>query len=156
MSFKFKFDEKNVSQGFGLVEEGKYEVTIIGAEEKEWQGQYSIGFDVEIRSDIVQEHQGAKLLYNSLYLTTNIKEYEESTEIRRNSFLKACGYTGEQELELPVVVREIVGKTVLAYVKHETKNDKTYAKVKFVAPSNVNPPQPSGPPISVGDDDLPF
>ncbi|MBJ8024921.1 DUF669 domain-containing protein [Bacillus cereus] len=156
MGFKFKFDEENVSQGFGLVKEGKYEVTIIGAEEKEWQGQHSIGFDVEIRSDIVQEHQGVKLLYNSLYLTTNIEEYREDTERKRNSFFKACGYTGKQELDLPVVVREIVGKTVLAYVKHETKNDKTFAKVKFVAPSNATSPQPSGPPINVGDSELPF
>ncbi|PEM36734.1 porphobilinogen deaminase [Bacillus pseudomycoides] len=156
MSFKFKFDEENVSQGFGLVEEGKYEVTIITAEAKEWQGQYSIGFDVEIRSDIEQNHQGAKILYNTLYLTSNIQDYKEDTEKKRNSFLKACGYTGKQELDLTVVVREIVGKTVLAYVKHETKNDKTFAKVKFVAPSNVNLPQPSGTPINVGDEDLPF
>ncbi|HFU7087185.1 TPA: DUF669 domain-containing protein [Bacillus cereus] len=156
MSFKFKFDEENVSQGFGLVEEGKYEVTILTAEENEWQGQYSIGFGVEIRSDIEQKHQGAKILYNTLYLTTNIEDYKEDTERKRNSFLKACGYTGKQELDLAVVVREIVGKTVLAYVKHETKNDKTFAKVKFVAPSNVTPPQLSGPPINVGDDDLPF
>ncbi|MDC2863835.1 DUF669 domain-containing protein [Bacillus sp. BP-3] len=156
MSFKFKFDEENVSQGFGLVEEGKYEVTIIGAEEKEWQGQYSIGFDVEIRSDIEQKHQGAKILYNTLYLTSNVQDYKEDTEKKYNSFFKACGYTGKQELDLPVVVREILGKTVLAYVKHETKNDKTFAKVKFVAPSKVNPPQPSGPPITIGDDDLPF
>ncbi|MES1053909.1 DUF669 domain-containing protein [Bacillus thuringiensis] len=157
MSFKFKFDEENVSQGFGLVKEGKYEVTIIGAEAKEWQGQYSIGFDVEIRSDIVQEHQGAKLLYNSLYLTTNIEDYKEDTERKRNSFLKACGYKGKQDLDLDVVVREIVGKTVLAYVKHETnKEDKTFAKVKFVAPSNVNPPQPSGPAVTIGDSELPF
>lgn len=156
MSFKFKFDEENVSQGFGLVEEGKYEVTILTAEENEWQGQYSIGFGVEIRSDIEQKHQGAKILYNTLYLTTNIEDYKEDTERKRNSFLKACGYTGKQELDLSVVVREIVGKTVLAYVKHETKNDKTFAKVKFVAPSNVTPPQLSGPPINVGDDDLPF
>ncbi|MEK4745861.1 DUF669 domain-containing protein [Bacillus sp. FSL R9-9481] len=156
MSFKFKFDEENVSQGFGLVEEGKYEVTMIAAEAKEWQGQYSIGFDVEIRSDIEQKHQGAKILYNTLYLTNSNQDYKEDTEKKRNSFLKACGYTGKQELDLTAVVREILGKTVLAYVKHETKNDKTFAKVKFVAPSNVTPPEPSGPPISVGDDDLPF
>ncbi|PEJ78804.1 DUF669 domain-containing protein [Bacillus wiedmannii] len=156
MSFKFKFDEENVSQGFGLVEEGKYEVTIIGAEEKEWQGQYSIGFDVEIRSDIEQKHQGAKMLYNTLYLTSSNQDYKEDTERKRNSFLKACGYTGKQDLDLAVVVNEIVGKTVLAYVKHETKNEKTFAKVKFVAPSNVNTPRPSGPSIHIGDESLPF
>ncbi|PGM07214.1 DUF669 domain-containing protein [Bacillus thuringiensis] len=156
MSFKFKFDEENVSQGFGLVEEGKYEVTIIAAEAKEWQGQYSIGFDVEIRSDIDQKHQGAKILYNTLYLTSNIQDYKEDTEKKRNSFLKACGYTGKQELDLAAVVRDILGKTVLAYVKHETKNDKTFAKVKFVAPSNATPLQPSGPAFTVGEEDLPF
>ncbi|WP_144640058.1 DUF669 domain-containing protein [Bacillus cereus] len=156
MSFKFKFDEENVSQGFGLVEEGKYEVTIIAAEAKEWQGQYSIGFDVEIRSDINQKHQGAKILYNTLYLTSNIQDYKEDTEKKRNSFLKACGYTGKQELDLTAVVRDILGKTVLAYVKHETKNDKTFAKVKFVAPSNSTPLQPSGPAFTVGEEDLPF
>ncbi|WP_144561658.1 DUF669 domain-containing protein [Bacillus mycoides] len=156
MSFKFKFDEENVSQGFGLVEEGKYEVTMIAAEAKEWQGQYSIGFDVEIRSDIEQKHQGAKILYNTLYLTSSNPDYKEDTEKKRNSFLKACGYTGKQELDLNAVVHEILGKTVLAYVKHETKNDKTFAKVKFVAPSNVTPPQPSGPSFTVGEEDLPF
>ncbi|MED1301724.1 porphobilinogen deaminase [[Bacillus thuringiensis] serovar konkukian] len=156
MSFKFKFDEENVSQGFGLVEEGKYEVTMIAAEAKEWQGQYSIGFDVEIRSDIEQKHQGAKILYNTLYLTSSNPDYKEDTEKKRNSFLKACGYTGKQELDLNAVVHEILGKTVLAYVKHETKNDKTFAKVKFVAPSNVTPPQPSGPAVTIGDEMLPF
>ena len=67
MGFKINFDEEKVSTGFGLVEEGKYEVTIVTAEAKEWQGQYSIGFDVEIRSDVEQKHQGAKVLYNTLY-----------------------------------------------------------------------------------------
>lgn len=157
MGFKINFDSEKVSTGFGLVEEGKYEVTIIAAEAKEWQGQYSIGFDVEIRSDIEQKHQGAKILYNTLYLTSSIAEYAEDTEKKRNSFLVACGYTGKQDLDLGQVVRDIIGKSVLAYVKHEKdKNDKTWAKVKFVAPSNANPAQPDTPPITVGDDDLPF
>ena len=157
MGFKINFDEENVSQGFGLVEEGKYEVTIVAAEAKEWQGQYSIGFDVEIRSDIEQKHQGAKVLYNALYLTSANAEYKEDTEKKRNSFLKACGYTGKQDLDLEQVVRDIIGKSVLAYVKHETdKNNKTWAKVKFVAPSSANPAQADTPPIQVGDDELPF
>lgn len=157
MGFKINFDSANVSTGFGLVEEGKYEVTIVAAEAKEWQGQYSIGFDVEIRSDIEQKHQGAKILYNTLYLTSAIADYAEDTEKKRNSFFVACGYTGKMDLDLDVVVREIIGKSVLAYVKHETdKNGKTWAKVKFVAPSSADPAQPDGPPIQVGESDLPF
>ena len=157
MGFKINFDSENVSTVFGLVKEGKYEVTIVAAEAKEWQGQYSIGSDVEIRSDIEQEHQGAKILYNTLYLTSANPEYAEDTEKKRNSFFVACGYTGKMDLDLDVVVKEIIGKSVLAYVKHDTdKNGKTWAKVKFVAPSNATPAQADAPPITVGDQDLPF
>ena len=104
MGFKINFDSENVATGYGLVEEGKYEVTIVAAEAKEWQGQYSIGFDVEIRSDIEQKHQGAKILYNTLYLTSAIAEYAEDTEKKRNSFFVACGYTGKMDLDLDEVV----------------------------------------------------
>ncbi len=157
MGFKINFDSQNVQTGFGLIEEGKYEATIVAAEAKEWQGQYSIGFDVEIRSDIEQKHQGAKVLYNTLYLTSSNAQYAEDTEKKRNSFLVACGYTGKQDLDLDAVVRDIIGKSVLVYVKHETdKNNKTWAKVKFVAPSNANPAKPDTPPIQVGEQDLPF
>lgn len=159
MGFKINFDEENVSSGFEIVEEGKYEVTIINAKAEEFQGNWNIGFDVEIRSDVTQKHQGAKILYNTLYLTSSNPEYKESTEKKRNSFLVACGYKGKQNLDLEEVVKNIMGKSVLAYVKHvQDKKDSTkkYARVSFVAESKVNPPQPSGPPITVGSDDLPF
>lgn len=159
MGFKINFDEENVSTGFELVEEGKYEVTIINAKAEEFQGNWNIGFDVEIRSDVNQKHQGSKILYNTLYLTSSNPEYKESTEKKRNSFLVACGYKGKQNLDLDEVVRNIIGKSVLAYVKHvEDKKDpnKKYARVSFVAESKVNPPAPQGPPINVGSDDLPF
>lgn len=160
MSFKINFDSENVSTGeFQLVAEGKYEASIINAEAKEWQGQYSIGFDVEIRSDVEQKHQGAKVLYNTLYLSSTNPEYAENTEKKRNSFLVACGYSGKQSLDLNEVVKNIIGKSVLVYIKHvEDKNDKErkYPRVTFVAESKVNPPQPTGPSIVVGEDDLPF
>lgn len=159
MSFKINFDEENVSTGFELVEEGKYEVTIINAKAEQFQGNWNIGFDVEIRSDVTQNHQGAKILYNTLYLTSNNAEYAESTEKKRNSFLVACGYSGKQSLDLDDVVRNIIGKSVYAYVKHvDDKKDasRKYARVSFVAESKVNPPQPTSAPIEVGSDDLPF
>lgn len=159
MGFKINFDEENVSTGFELVEEGKYEVTIINAKAEEFQGNYNIGFDVEIRSDVDQKYQGAKILYNTIYLTSSNPEYKESTEKKRNSFLVACGYTGKQSLDLDEVVRNIIGKSVYAYVKHvQDKNDpnKKYPRVSFVAESKVNPPAPQGPTITVGEEDLPF
>lgn len=156
MGFKISFDEKNVSAGFGLVEEGKYEVTIVAAELKEWNGQYSIGFDVEIRSDVEQKHQGAKVLYNSIYLTSSNPQFAEDTERKRNAFFKACGYSGQQEIDVEQAVSEIIGKSVLAYVKHDTRDGKTYAKVKFVAPSNVSPATQEKRPFEVSEDDIPF
>lgn len=159
MSFKINFDEENVSTGFELVEEGKYEVTIINAKSEEFQGNYNIGFDVEVRSDVNQKHQGSKILYNTIYLSSNNPDYAENTQKKLNSFLVACGYSGKQSLDLDEVVRNIIGKSVYAYVKHvDDKNDpnRKYAKVSFVAESKVNPPESSGPSITVGDDDLPF
>lgn len=164
MSFKINFDEENVSTGeFQLVAEGKYEASIINAEAKEWQGQYSIGFDVEIRSDVNQKHQGAKVLYNTLYLSSANPKYAENTEKKRNSFLVACGYSGRQSLELDEVVKNIIGKNVLVYIKHvEDKNDKErkYPRVSFVAPSKVSknedPFANNNGPIEVSEDDLPF
>ena len=157
MAFKINFDEKKVEGGFSIVKEGKYEVTIVTAELKVWNdNQYSIGFDVEIRSDIEQEHQGAKVLYNSIYLTTSNPEFAESTERKRNAFFKACGYSGQQEIDVEKAIHEIVGKSVLAYVKHEVKGDKTYPRVKFVAPANVAPAQNTNGTTTVLEEELPF
>ena len=172
MGFKISFDEENVSSGeFTLVEEGKYEATIINIELKEYQGQYSFGFDVEIRSDVEQKHKGAKVLYNSVYLTSANPEYAESTEKKKNSFLAALGYSGKTQLDADDVVRNGLGKQVYVYIKHqEDRNDpkKKYPKVSFVAKSKVNAPTQnyrrveddpfanSKGTIDVSEDDLPF
>lgn len=159
MGFKINFDETNVSKGFELVAEGKYEATIINAKAEVYEGSPNIAFDVEIRSDVNQAHQGVKVLYNTLYLTSTVEEYKESTIQKRNSFLVACGYKGKSDLDLDEVVRNIIGKSVLVYIKHKpSKKDpnQKFANVSFVVESKVNPPQPSGPPITVGSDDLPF
>lgn len=159
MGFVIEFNEENTSKGFELVAEGKYEATIADAKVDVYDGNPNIGFDVLIRSDVNQPHQGALVQYNTLYLTSTVSEYKESTEQKRNSFLVACGYKGKQKLDLDEVVRNIVGKPVLVYIKHKpSKKDpnQKFANVSFVAESKVNSPQPSGPPITVGSDDLPF
>lgn len=159
MGFKINFDEENVSKGFELVAEGKYEATIINAKAEVFEGNPNIAFDVEIRSDVTQEHQGAKVLYNTLYLTSSVEEYKENTIKKRNSFLVACGYKGKADLDLDEVVRNIIGKPVLVYIKHKpSKKDpkQNFANVSFVAESKVNPPVQDVPPIKVGESDLPF
>lgn len=162
MSFKINFDEENASTGFELVKEGKYEVTILTAEAEMYQGSPNIAFSVEIRSDFAQDHQGAKILYNTLYLTSNNPDYAENTKKKVDAFVAAIGYTGKQQLDLDDVVRMALGKQVFAYVTHKAdKNDpaKVYAKVVGVYPStnkSIDPFTQNGGSITVGDDDLPF
>lgn len=163
MGFKISYSENEVSTGFGIVEEGKYEVTIVSAEPNEWQGNYSIKFGVEIRSDFTQKHQGAKVLYNDIYMSPGMAEYEDSRKQKMATFLKACGHPAGKEIDLEDLARNIIGKGVLAYVKHkEDKEGKKWPRVTFVAPSAVAGIQVSNSggnnkgPIEVSQDDLPF
>lgn len=162
MGFKINFNEENVSTGeFELVKEGKYEATIINAKAEEFNGNWNIGFDVEIRSDFEQDHQGAKILYNTLYLTSNNPEYAENTEKKVNAFVAAVGFTGVKQLDLNEVVKAAFNKQVFVYVGHRpSKSDpsKIYPRVTAVYPTKnpSNDPFSNSGPIEIGSDDLPF
>lgn len=155
MSF-FKFDESNASAPFELVAEGKYEAVIVNAEAGTTQaGKPKLSVDFEIRSDVNQNHQGAKVLYNNFTF-----EHEVSVKIV-NSLLKACGFPHGQSFNSPEeMAQALFNKHLEIRVKHEeyTKDGekRKAAKAKSYDISKVNPPQPSGPSITVGDSDLPF
>lgn len=162
MGFKINFNSENVSTGgFELVKEGKYEATIINAKAEEFNGSWNIGYDVEIRSDFEQDHQGAKILYNTLYLTSNNPEYAESTEKKVNAFVSAVGFTGVKQLDLDEVVKAAFGKQVFVYVKHQvnkTDPSKIYPRVSALYPTRnaSNDPFSGSGPVEVEDSDLPF
>lgn len=155
MSF-FKFDSENVTSGFELVAEGKYEASIVNAEPGKTQaGKDKLSVDFEIRSDVNQQHQGAKILYNTFTF-----EHEVSVKIV-NSLIAACGFPHGHPFTSPQdMANQLIGKHLEINVKHEkyTKDgqERTAAKAKYYDVSKVNPPQQAGEPIKVGDDDLPF
>lgn len=154
MSF-FKLDTENVSSGFELVAEGKYEAVIVNAEPKQTQaGKPMLNVDFEIRSDVNQPHQGSKVLYNNFTF-----EHEVAVKIV-NSLLKACGFPHGQSFNSPEeMAQALFNKHLEITVKHEAdRNDpaKKYAKAKYYDVSKVNAPQQNGPSITVGDSDLPF
>lgn len=164
MSF-FKFDETNASTAFELPKEGKYEALIINAEAgKSQAGNAKMNVDFEIRSDVAQEHQGAKILYNNFTF-----EHEVSVRIV-NSLLKACGFAHNASFDSPEdMAKQLIGKNLIITVKHEDyektvdgqKQKRTAAKAKYYDQSNVNPPQSSGNdsfsgPVEVKESDLPF
>lgn len=157
MGFKITFNEENaVSSEFEMVKEGKFEATIISAELQEFNGEPNFSVGVEIRSDVAQDHQGAKILYNTVYLIGS-GQWAESTERKRDVFLKACGYRGKQELDLEKVEKEILNKNVLVTVKHKpNKEGKVYPKVTWFDETKFPTGATANDKVSVGEDDLPF
>jgi Ser-tRNA(Ala) deacylase AlaX len=158
MSF-FKFDEENATTGFELVAEGKYEAVIVNAEAGQTQAKKpKLSIDFEIRSDVPQNHQGAKVLYNTFTF-----EHEVSIKIV-NSLLKACGFpNGHPFKSADDMAKQLINKNLKITVKHEeyekdvdgVKQKRIAAKAKYYDVSDVNPLMQTGG-ITIGDDDLPF
>jgi len=159
MSF-FKFDEENASTAFELVAEGKYEATIVNAVSGlTGSKDPKITVDFEIRSDVPQNHQGAKILYNTF--TFN---HEVAVKIV-NSLLKSCGFPHGQDFKGPEdMANQLIGKHLQITIKHEEyekvvdgkKEKRTAAKAKYYNESTVTPLTSQGAPLVVGDEDLPF
>lgn len=159
MSF-FKFDESNASTGFELVAEGKYEAVIVNAEAGKTQASKpKLSVDFEIRSDVPQNHQGAKVLFNTFTF-----EHEVSVRIV-NSLIKACGFPNGHPFSSPEdMAKQLINKNLKITVKHESyekivdgvKQDRTAAKAKYYDLSDVNPVAQSSEPFTIGDDDIPF
>ena len=154
MSF-FKFDEENASTNFELVAEGKYEATVLNAEAGLTQaGKDKLQVDFEIRSDVPQNHQGAKVLYNTFTF-----EHEVSVRIV-NSLIKSCGFpNGHPFTSAKDMANQLINKHLKITVKHEeyTKEGqkRTAAKAKYYDKSDVSSPtRPAA--VVVGDSELPF
>ena len=154
MSF-FKFDSENVTVSeFKIVAEGKYEAVIVNAETKTSQvGKPMMNVDFEIRSDVEQAHQGAKILYNNFTF-----EHEIAVKIV-NSLIKACGFPHGTAFDSPeALATALIGKHLEIVVKHEAAYndpDKKYAKAKYYNESKVGAPAGSAP-VTINDNDLPF
>ncbi|WP_257153158.1 DUF669 domain-containing protein [Bacillus toyonensis] len=158
MTSFFKFDETNVNTGYEIVSEGKYEAVIVNAEAGKTQaGKDKLSIDFEIRSDVPQHHQGAKVLYNMFTF-----EHEVSVRIV-NSLLKACGFGHNHNFaSAEDMGKQLLNKNLQITVKHEEydkivdgqKQKRTVAKAKYYDVSDVNPIT-SGPAVIIGDD-LPF
>jgi hypothetical protein len=158
MSF-FKFDESNASTGFELVAEGKYEAVIVNAVPGQTGDKKpKLTVDFEIRSDVPQNHQGAKILFNTFTF-----EHEVSVKIV-NSLLKSCGFANNHAFSSPDdMAKQLINKNLKITVKHEeydkvvdgVKQKRTAAKAKYYDVSDVKPVMQDGG-FTIGDDDLPF
>lgn len=152
MSF-FKMDEVEEVKGFELPKPGKYEATIVNAVAKKTQaGKDMMVVDFEIRSDVPQDHQGAKILYNNFTF-----EHPVAQGIVK-SLLKAVGFTDNDTFNsCEDMANKLINKNLEIGVKHEKgNNDNMYAKSSYYNPSNVDAPTPINSAPTVSDDELPF
>lgn len=152
MSF-FKMEEVEEVKGFQLPKPGKYEAVIINAQATKTQaGKDMLIVDFEIRSDVPQESQGAKILYNNFTF-----EHPTARGIAK-SLCVAAGYPPNHAFKsCEEMANGLINKNLEIGVKHEKgNNDNMYAKSSYYNPSNVDAPAPTAPPVQVGDDDLPF
>lgn len=152
MSF-FKMDEVEEVKGFQLPKPGKYEAVIINAVAKLTQAKKDmLVVDFEIRSDVPQESQGAKVLYNNFTF-----EHPTAQGIVK-SLCKAAGFSDKHVFtSCEDMAKQLINKNLEIGVKHEKGNDgNMYAKASYYNPSNVNPPTQVGPTITISDDDVPF
>nr|WP_259549225.1 DUF669 domain-containing protein [Heyndrickxia oleronia] len=153
MSF-FKMDEVEEVKGFSPIEKGDYEVTVINAigEIAKSSGKPKLQVDFEIRSDVPQNHQGAKVLYNTFTF-----EHPTARGIAK-SFFKACGMPDNYApATVEQMAKDVFGKNLNIYVVQKKQDDgKEFPKASSYKPSQVGSPAPQGPTINIGDDDLPF
>lgn len=153
MSF-FKMDEVKEVKGFSMIAKGEYEVTVINAvgDMAKSSGKPKLQVDFEIRSDVPQEHQGAKVLYNTFTF-----EHPTAAGIAKSFFL-ACGLPPNYSpATVEQMASDVAGKTLIIYVNHQKQDDgSVYAKSSSYKPSAVSAPLQAGPPIVVDDSDLPF
>ncbi|MBD7942507.1 DUF669 domain-containing protein [Psychrobacillus sp. Sa2BUA9] len=153
MSF-FKMDEVEEVKGFSPIEKGEYEVTVLNAigSVAKSSGKPKLEVDFEIRSDVPQNHQGAKIQYNTFTF-----EHPTAKGIAK-SFFKACGMPDNYApASVEQMAKDVIGKTLVIYVTQKKQDDgREFPKASSYKASNVNPPQQTHAPVTVGDDQLPF
>lgn len=153
MSF-FKMNEVEEVKGFSPIKKGEYEVTVVNAigDIAKSSGKPKLQVDFEIRSDVPQEHQGAKIQYNTF-------TFENVTAAGiAKSFLKSCGMPESYAPEsVEAMARDVIGKNLVIYVTQKKQDDgREFPKASSYKPSNASAPISTAPPVIVGDDQLPF
>lgn len=119
---------------------GQYEVKVVAYDVKtSTNGNQIINLDYEIRSDVQQEFQRARIRYDGFAFT-------ESGAWRLNAIAKACGVPNGYEFPNPDWFGKVMmGRSFLATVEDRTYNGRTYANVTQFEPSRHKMPQPELP-----------
>lgn len=147
----FKINHEEAGNGFELIAKGDYEVTVINYQAAQAaSGNNVIKVDYEIRSDVLQAHQGQKILYDQFTITEKAM-WRLQAIAKAAKFPNGMSFNSYQEW-----ADTLVGKTLIVTVGHREYNGNTYPDVKGFKESQADAPIQDGPSIVVGESDLPF
>lgn len=147
----FKINHEEAGTTFELIAKGDYEVTVINYEMKSETGKNPrITVDYEIRSDVPQNHQGQKILYDGFTITDKAMWRLQAIS-KAAQFPNGVSFTSYKEW-----ADTLLNKNLVVTVGHREYNGNTYPEVKGFKESQVSAPVAQGDPIVVGDKDLPF
>lgn len=146
----FKIDRSKAEKRENI-EAGWYEVTVINATPSVAKsGNKLIAVDYEIRSDVPQGAQGMKIRFDNFTLT-------ENAEWKIQQFFEAVNFPDGMDFEDEMdAMKTAVGRALRVEVNLEEYNGYKNAKVKNYELSNLGTPVADGPPIFVGEKELPF
>ncbi|WP_054767304.1 DUF669 domain-containing protein [Lysinibacillus parviboronicapiens] len=147
----FKINHEEAGQGFELIALGDYEVTVINYEMKQANsGNNRITVDYEIRSDVPQNHQGQKILYDGFTITDNAMWRLQAIS-KAAKFPNGVTFNSYKEW-----ADLLLHKNLVVTVGHREYNGNKYPEVKGFKESQVAPPALQGGSITVTDDQVPF
>lgn len=158
----FIFDRSKATTNDGIKPEGDYECMIESVGKNETKsGKTSIHFQLRIRKDIDGQSYGGACLFYDIWKKREPTECDASVGGYNYGQLMAAGVAAQLEEKEYKSVRkyldEMEGKPVIATVKHEEYNGKTYEKVSKLLPTkNTKKPEPEVTADISDDDGVPF
>jgi Protein of unknown function (DUF669) len=133
---------------FSIVKPGEYEVTVVNYEQKTAQsGNGRVIVDYEIRSDVEQDHQGQKILFDNFTVADN-------TLWRFQAASKAAGLPdGKKYGSYKEWADDFLNSHLRLVVGHREHNGNKYPEVKAFKVSEASAPPKT---ITIRDEDVPF
>ena len=154
-----KVDYKNTEPG--RIAPGQYEVTVVAFDTSTSRnGNPMVSLDYEVRKDIQQESQGARIKFDNFTFT-------ENAAWRMNAIAKAVGVPDGYDFPTPEWFGKVMmHRSFLATVEDRTYNGKNYPNVTRFDVSRHPAAQPGLPEVlkdgfvrtvdALGDEGLPF
>lgn len=127
--FEFKVNHEEAFEGNDLIPEGSWEIVVKKAEEKDTSsGRRHISLQLAVRNDLNQKYKN-KIIFDTIWTKKDDNETYNMANLQ--TVAKALDIpNGKAYNSLKELLQDWEGKGAKVYVKHETYNENTNARVK--------------------------